>query len=88
MLRSVLAVQPLLVGSVPPRLAMARAEMLLAVDARDPASVLDAHDPLLEHALTTTGEHDRSPLRVTAWRRLERRSTRVLPMRPGRPLRR
>ncbi len=56
--------QPLLVACVPPRLAMACAQMLLAVDAGDPACVLDGHHALLEQPLATTGQHDRLSLRI------------------------
>lgn len=53
---STLAVQPFLVGCVPPWLAMARAQMLLAVDACNPACVLE--NTSFGRALAT---NDRSP---------------------------
>jgi hypothetical protein len=49
--QAVLAIEALGVGAIPPRLAVARAQVLDAVDARDAATLLQPPHVLLEEPL-------------------------------------
>jgi hypothetical protein len=58
----VLAVETLGIVAVAPRLAVARAQMLDAIDARDPAAPLHLPDALLEQPLSAPREDQRGLL--------------------------
>jgi hypothetical protein len=62
--KTILAVQPLLIRRVAPRLAMAGDEMDRVLDPRDTAAFLDLADPFLEEPLPFPCPNDRFALSI------------------------
>ena len=59
---AILAVQPLLVGGIPPRLAMTCHQMRGVFDAGDPTSALDPRHTITEQPLPTPRPNEREPI--------------------------
>jgi hypothetical protein len=79
--QTVLAVETLGVIAVAPRFAVARAQMLDAVDASDPAFHLYLPHALLEQALAAAREDERRHLRFVARLRVDGADQVLLPLR-------